>query len=216
MEHSVRWGRIIPMAVVFGAVLLVIGLKSFGSRQRNSQNSDSPVEVKHSEGIPKVGSLAPDFVLPTPPEGKMALSEQRGKVVFLNFWATWCPPCRAEMPSMEILYRKLKGKDFEMMAVSVDWKADKIRNLVEKLSLTFPILHDAEKKVARAYGIYGLPATFLIDKTGKVVFKATGARDWTDKRVVEQIEELIGRAEEGHRSLYPYPFENTIAMSIDH
>ena len=193
MEHSVRWGRIIPMAVVFGAVLLVIGLKSFGSRQRNSQNSDSPVEVKHSEGIPKVGSLAPDFVLPTPPEGKMALSEQRGKVVFLNFWATWCPPCRAEMPSMEVLYRKLKGKDFEMMAVSVDRSISVVQKFVEKHNLNFPVLHDKKMAVSRMYGVYGYPTTLLIDKTGKVAFKMIGARDWTDKRVVAQIETLMAK-----------------------
>ena len=123
----------------------------------------------------------------------MSLSKQRGKVVFLNFWATWCPPCRAEMPSMEVLYRKLKGKDFEMMAVSVDRSISVVQKFVEKHNLNFPVLHDKKMAVSRMYGVYGYPTTLLIDKTGKVAFKMIGARDWTDKRVVAQIETLMAK-----------------------
>ena len=114
---------------------------------------------------PKAGDVAPDFTLATLKGDSVRLSDYRGKVVFLNFWATWCPPCREEMPSMESLYRGLKGREFEMLAVSIDRKEEKaMRPFVTGFPLTFPVLLDPDKEIYGLYRLTGVPETFIIDK----------------------------------------------------
>jgi peroxiredoxin len=128
---------------------------------------------------PKVGEVAPDFLLSTLKTNSVKLSNYRGKVVFLNIWATWCPPCREEMPSMEALYQRLKGRDFEMLAVSIDHKGKEVVGpFVAKYGLTFPVLLDPDNKIYKLYGLTGVPETFIIDKGGVITFKIIGPQDW--------------------------------------
>src|SRR4030042_420699 len=121
------------------------------------------------------GLPAPDFVFPGL-DGKMvSLAEYKGKVVFLNIWATWCPPCREEMPSMESLYQRLKGRDFEMLAVSIDREGEKgVEPFAAKYGLTFPVLLDPDSKTKRLYGLTGIPESFMIDKNGVVIDRIMG------------------------------------------
>ena len=136
---------------------------------------------------------APDFTLEDMDAKKFSLKEYRGKVVLLNFWATWCPPCRREMPSLERLHQKLKGKDFVVLALNQMEDGDQVFTFTGDLGvdLTFPILFDQESNVSRAYGVLGLPTTYLIDKKGNVRFRAIGGREFDHPDVEKQILQLM-------------------------
>lgn len=141
-----------------------------------------------------VGSDAPGFAaasLDTPAKMK-SLSDYRGEVVVLNIWATWCIPCRTEMPSMEKLYRELGPKGLKMVAVSVDNAGEEttIRNFVKEYGLTFEILHDAAGSIQSIYRTTGVPETFVLDRDGVIRKKWIGADDWAsegNKRLLEQL-----------------------------
>lgn len=138
------------------------------------------------EGL-KAGSPAPGFSLPSK-NGVVALDQFRGKVVLINFWATWCPPCITEMPSLENLKKRMEGKAFQLLAVSVDEEGwGPIDRFVEKTPLTLSILLDVRGDVADLYGTSRLPESYLIDKKGVVVKKYVGPRDWTDPKIIAEI-----------------------------
>jgi peroxiredoxin len=145
-----------------------------------------------SRGIVKPGEAAPNFQL-RDMEGRMvALSDLRGKIVLINFWATWCGPCRVEMPAMEQLYRAYSRKDFEILAVSTDPQGVAVtRPFQQENHLTFPILHDAEYRVGLAYGARSLPMTFVVDREGVVRQQIFGARDWGAPEAHQLIKMLI-------------------------
>jgi peroxiredoxin len=141
---------------------------------------------------PGGGVAAQDFGLPDLRGEYVKLSGQRGKVVFLNMWATWCPPCREEMPSMEALYQKLKGRPFEMLAVSIDRDGGNVvRPFVAKYRLTFPVLLDPEGKTYRLYGLTGVPETFIIDKKGIVIHKIIGPQNWTNREWLDYFDRIL-------------------------
>jgi peroxiredoxin len=141
---------------------------------------------------PSRALAAADFTVPGLTGQSLRLSEFKGKVVLLNFWATWCPPCKEEMPSMERLYRRDKDKGFTILAVSIDGGGPApVAAFVKKLSLTFPIGLDPKLDVANQYAVRGLPATFLIDRRGSVAAVAIGPRDWDGKAAHAAIEALL-------------------------
>ena len=124
-------------------------------------------------------AAALDFTLPDLEGRPVRLREFRGKLVLLNFWATWCAPCLHEMPSMERLYQTFKQTDFVLLAVSVDRQgAQAAKPYVENLRLTFPVLVDHTNDIGRQYGARGLPSTYLIDPDGQLLGAVVGARDW--------------------------------------
>ncbi len=142
---------------------------------------------------PEEGHQAPDFTLKTL-DGKTArLSELRGKkVVLINFWATWCPPCRLEMPTMQKIYTEYKDKGFEVLAVNIEPDAkEEISEFMKELRLTFPVLLDPDMKVTRKYRLIGLPVSLLIDRQGIIRSKDIGYHDWTDKESRRQVESLL-------------------------
>lgn len=133
--------------------------------------------------IPKLQELkdrpsAPDFTLPDAGGRKVSLKDFRGKVVFLNFWATWCESCREEMPSMERLYREFKGKGLEIVAVNIKEKPQDALAFARELKLTYPVLLDPEGEVGLLYGAFGLPATYVIDRKGVALARMWGPADW--------------------------------------
>jgi len=136
---------------------------------------------------------APDFTLEDMDEIKHKLTDYRGKVVLLNFWATWCPPCRREMPSMERLYQKHKNNKFTVIAINQMETADHVFAFTGQLEVdpTFTMLFDTDSKVSQAYRVQGLPTTFLIDKKGRVRYRAIGGREFDHPDVEKQIKKLM-------------------------
>ena len=141
-----------------------------------------------------VGLPSPDFTFPGINGKMVSLSDYRGKVVLLNIWATWCPPCVDEMPSMEKLYQKLKEDDFEILAVSIDSLGVKVvAPFMKKYKLTFPALIDSAGTTRIAYRLNGVPESFIIDKDGILVKKIIGPLDWANPEILRFFQDLIQR-----------------------
>ena len=119
------------------------------------------------------------------------LSDFRGKVVFLNFWATWCAACVVEMPSMEKLHRRLKDKDFVMIAINVQESDAQVNAFYEKLKLSFTALLDANGEVATGFAVNALPTTFVLDKEGRIIGTAIGPREWDSRASIALFDYLI-------------------------
>jgi peroxiredoxin len=141
---------------------------------------------------PPRAAAAPDFTVPRLGSGFVALKELRGSAVFLNFWATWCPPCKTEMPSMERLYRRHKDRGLTIVAISIDAAgAEPVASFVRQLDLTFPIGLDPTLEVANRYTVRALPSSFLIDRSGNTVAIAVGPRDWDGTAAHTVVEMLV-------------------------
>ena len=125
----------------------------------------------------------------------VSLKDFRGKVIFLNFWASWCGPCRIEMPAMELLWQVFQDDDFVILAVDVKEERDTVSSFIEKNDYTFPALLDSRGKVANMYDVRAYPTSFLIDREGKVVGKAVGARKWASKDSFDLIKYLLDKKE---------------------
>ena len=136
---------------------------------------------------------APEFTLPDMDGEMQSLEDFRGRVVMLNFWATWCPPCRREMPSMQRLYEKYRERGLTVVAVNQFEDPDLVFEFTGRLSLepTFPILFDRESRVSEQYGVKGLPTTYLLDKAGRIQFRAIGGREFDHPEVEALIESLL-------------------------
>ena len=136
---------------------------------------------------------APNFKLEDIDEYEYDFSEYRGKVVLLNFWATWCPPCRREMPSMERIYKKYQDKDFTVLAINQMEDEDKVFAFTGALDtrLTFNILLDTKSSVSHDYDVRGLPTTYLIDKKGRIRYRAIGGREFDHPEVEKIIQSLM-------------------------
>lgn len=144
-------------------------------------------------GIVKIGDEAPNFLLKDLEGFQVSLDQYRGKVVLLNFWATWCGPCRIEMPAMEQLYRSFGRRDFEILAVSTDAQGMAVtKPFQQEIGFTFPILHDADFRIGLRYGARTLPMTFLIDRQGVIRNRIFGARDWNTPEGRRLIQSLMG------------------------
>jgi cytochrome c biogenesis protein CcmG, thiol:disulfide interchange protein DsbE len=151
-----------------------------------------------------VGKPAPEFSLPDLNDKTVRLSDYRGKVVFLNFWATWCKPCREEMPSMEVLYKNFEGDGFVVLAVSIDRVTTKkdIPPFVKSMNLTFPILVDSWGQTDKRYKLMGVPETYIIDQQGILREKVIGPRDWT---VLDNLKNITAMLKNGSKSAQPPP-----------
>jgi peroxiredoxin len=138
-----------------------------------------------------INSKAPDFTLKDMNGKNVTLSSFRGKVVLLNFWATWCPPCKAEMPDLNRLYRDTKRRGLEIIAISTDKSIDHVKDFLSKNKLDFIILFDENRAAAKQYKVFSMPTTFLIDRNGMVVEKFYGEYEWTEPEVKGKIEKLL-------------------------
>ena len=178
-----KWKYILILLLLIG----VIGLFTFYFFYRETKRLDP----RFSYGSKK-GEEAKDFELSTLQGNTVKLSDYRGKVVFLNIWATWCPPCREEMPFMEALYRRLKDRDFEILAVSIDRKGKEVVGpFVEKYGLTFPILLDPENTVYKLYGLTGVPETFIVYRNGVIQFKIIGPQNWVKQEWLDTFDQIL-------------------------
>ncbi|MGH8059833.1 MAG: TlpA disulfide reductase family protein [Candidatus Entotheonellia bacterium] len=142
--------------------------------------------------------VAPDFALPDLAGNLQHLSDFRGTVVLLNFWATWCPPCRAEMPSMETLYQAYKHQGFVILAVSSDVQgAAVVQAFMEGYHLSFPALLDTAGRVNGLYGVRSIPTSYLLDRRGRVVSREIGARNWAKAEARALVASLLNEPEHG-------------------
>ena len=147
--------------------------------------------LKSTEPI-QPGLEIPNFTFPDINGREVSLSDHRGKVVLVNVWATWCPPCRQEMPSMQSLYEKFKGENFEILAVSIDSEGrEAVAPFMLKMNLTFPALLDPGETIRSLYGITGVPESFIIDKQGILVEKIIGPINWATPEVFFFFKDLI-------------------------
>lgn len=134
---------------------------------------------------------APDFTLRDLGGNTVRLQDLRGKVVFLNFWATWCPPCRLEMPTMEQLHREFADQGLVILAVNFRESQDDVRSFVKQHGLTFTTLLDEEEKAFGLYRAWSLPTTYLINKNGEIVGKVIGYRDWHSEQAKAFFRQLL-------------------------
>jgi peroxiredoxin len=169
------------------------GLASQGTSA--SQGSTSAAAEDPHEALrlirPKKATPAKPFTVQTPTGGTLRLSDLRGKIVMVNFWATWCPPCLEEMPAMQRLYDRFKADGFVVVALSVDTQRGEVTAFVKEHTLTFPVGLDPKMQVAEAYSVRALPSTFFIDSQGRTVAMALGPREWDGPHAQALIRNLL-------------------------
>ncbi len=165
------------------ALLLLVGLAATAQ--------DPPEALR----LTRLGGGEPvAFSVGTPDGGTLRLADLKGKVVFLNFWATWCEPCLEEMPAMERLAAAYRDRGLVVVALSADREgASVVRPFLKRHGLTFPVGLDPDQAVARSYRVWALPSTFILDRTGARLFLAQGARDWAGPPALAFFDALLKR-----------------------
>jgi peroxiredoxin len=162
------------------SIVLLTGLTGVHATEKLAQTL-TPVEGK---------PVAPEFSL-RDIEGKMhKLSDYRGKPIILNFWATWCPPCREEMPAMQRAWTKLQHEDIALLAIDVGEDEDTIFTFTADYSVEFPLLMDVDSSIIQQWPVLGLPTTFVIDPQGRIVYRAAGGREWDDPVLLDKVRAL--------------------------
>ncbi len=137
------------------------------------------------------GQSAPDFALKSASGENLRLSEHRGDVVMVNFWATWCGPCRQEMPLLEELHSRYERVGFSLLGVNIDDNSSKAMNMARELGVTFPVLFDSRKEVSKLYQVDAMPVTVLIDREGTVRYVHQGYKPGYEDKYLDQIRSLL-------------------------
>lgn len=174
-----RYFRLLKLSVLHIIIALLGAVALFAAQP-------SPWEI---EGL--IGKKAPDFTLKDINNKPFNLSSLRGKVVILNFWATWCPPCRAEMPSLNNLYREFRNKGLEVVAISTDRYSSIIKDYISKNPIDFTVLIDTDNKVSRQFKVFSIPTTFLIDRNGIIIERYLGEENWASPEIKKKIKEAL-------------------------
>lgn len=200
------------LAAIMMLVLIPMGVKAGGSSEP-VPSADPPLdepqpapdrmsrderramqrELLRSIGIRVIEEdvYAVDFRAETLDGGTMNLDDHMGSFVFLNFWATWCPPCREEMPAMETMQEELSDLPFQILAVSVQEDRSTVQRFIDEYGYSYPILLDPAGRTASHYGVRGLPTTYFIDRDGMVLGLLIGIRDWADESILATLREAI-------------------------
>ncbi|TVS14686.1 MAG: TlpA family protein disulfide reductase [Gammaproteobacteria bacterium] len=147
--------------------------------------------VAAQAGGPKVGSPAPDFTLESRSGGTVALSDLKGEVVLLNFWATWCPPCRQEMPLLDQIYGRYEALGFTLLGVNVEQDSNLADRFLADVPVSFPILLDPQEQVSKLYQVPAMPTTVIIDRQGIVRYIHYGFRPGDEQKVQDEVRRLI-------------------------
>ena len=194
MGRDARMLSAVAVAVLLAALALVVFMQlPEGGGGQKAEGSVSITTPTAKTGSVAAGKVATDFKLRDLGGHEVSLSSMRGKVVFLNLWATWCEPCRREMPSIETLYEKFgKDKSFVILAVSEDSDGSKaVAPYVKQSGYKFEILLDPRNDVGEAYNVSGIPETFVIDRDGRIVAHHLGPYDWSNPDIRDALQELI-------------------------
>jgi len=137
------------------------------------------------------GAIGPEFQLHSASNTDLSLSELKGQVVLINFWASWCGPCRQEMPVLDQLYKKYRPAGFTLLGVNVEPKSADAVGFLKSTPVSFPILFDTDSKVSRLYEVSGMPSTVILDRTGKVRYVHHGYRPGEEGEYLDQIRSLV-------------------------
>lgn len=156
----------------------------------------SQSKIDYKKAVPilqpmKDTAPTPEINLSTPDDKKISLKDFRGKLVLLNFWASWCVPCREEMPAMEKLYREYKDKNFVILAVAVKDRRQDAIDFLKELNITYPVVLDPDAQVGQIYGAWGLPATYIIGPKGEGLARGWGPADWNGAPARRLIQDLL-------------------------
>jgi peroxiredoxin len=152
---------------------------------------------------------APQFSIPSLDGHELALKDYQGKYLLVNFWATWCGPCKVEMPSLESLYRKFNKRNFAMIAVSNDiFGAQVVEPYIQAQNFTFPVGLDPKLKASNQFGVISLPTTFLIDPQGKIIGVLNGAENWVDPKTLLYFDQLLATPEKAAEAPQSSPCKN--------
>ena len=180
------------LVVVAVVVVVLFVLPASAARSRlSSATALAPLIEKAGLQPVRPGTAMIDFKLSTPAGTQVKLSSYAGKVVLLNFWATWCPPCRNEIPSIEALYSKFKDKGFVVLGVDLQEDAQSVSIFTKRYGITYPVVLDQTGQVGNEYGARGIPLSFLIDKRGRITSGAIGGHDWAGPQTEALVEALL-------------------------
>ena len=174
---------LLGLLIIVALTLLILRV------QRPSPENPQP---KTNQFKSQEGYMAPRFSLRNLKGNMEGLDDHLGKVIVVNFWATWCVPCVKEMPSFENLYRRYRSQGFTLLAVNLD-KGDstKVQEFVDKHKLSFPILLDTKGVAEKLYPSFSIPFTYVIDKQARVVARVDGAKNWESSETFEALEHLL-------------------------
>lgn len=174
------------MLILLAITVPLLGLLAYGFTR-------DPREIP----TPLIGKPATPFTLVLFDGRRLGLEELSGKVVFLNFWASWCPPCRAEARTLEAAWQKYKNQDVVFLGIDIQDTEEDARGFLREFGITYPNGRDASGKIAIDYGVWGLPETFIIDRTGHIAYKHVGALGWQTMttKLGEALQGIISTAE---------------------
>jgi cytochrome c biogenesis protein CcmG/thiol:disulfide interchange protein DsbE len=183
-DRKITWRGLMALILVLGIVWIAL---SRVPGEAALARTDRPP-------APQAGFAAPDFSLETREGGTISLSDLRGQAVLVNFWATWCPPCRAEMPAIQRVYEDYRDQGFTVLAVDVGEGDAQVAAFVDEQGLTFPILLDRDGGVSKRYQVRAMPSTFFIDRSG-VVREVTLGGPMTEAFIQSQVTELLAEGD---------------------
>ena len=172
------------------SLILILPFTFFFTAEGGEDDLFSKIGINLIKGDKK----APDFFLKDLNGKKVGIKQFNGKIIFLNFWATWCNPCKEEMSGLEVLHQKFKEKNFVLLTISVDYGGLKsVQEFMNKHHYTFPVLTDSKFEVLDLFKVKGIPTTFIIDKKGRMIGRAIGPRDWKSPEVFSLINLLLAK-----------------------
>lgn len=179
------------------AAIIIVGLAVYGFKAGFSQKEQSSVPINAGSSqtlkleIPKTVTRAPEFELSDAAGKRQGLKGLAGKVVFLNFWATWCPPCIEEMPAMEKLHRELQDEGLVVLAVNFQESPERVKQFLSEHNLTFTALLDRDGKVAEQFQAWALPVSVIVNKRGEIAAKGVGIKDWYSEEARQLFQRLL-------------------------
>ena len=174
-------------------VFIIACAMTVGVFGQNRKTSNAVIKAFEGTGIQVVseGIVPIDFTLPLLDGTKINLSQYKGKVVFLNFWAIWCGPCRSEMPSMEAVYQRLKNRGFEILAVNLGDSKGKVSEFMQEHKLNFPAVLDEKSITGSRYNVRAIPTTYIIDRRGLIIARLVGSINWNTPKIIAAIEAVV-------------------------
>jgi peroxiredoxin len=195
-----RMGKMALPAVLF-LFLVTVSVVDTGRTAGEGEPLNAAEAVERAEAsdyletlgiVPPIQEIeAIDFSVQSLGGQSERLSDHQGKVIFLNFWATWCGPCRAEVGEIDALHRTLKDEDFMVMALSIQEDKKKVSRFMQSNKVDFPVYLDSDGAVATQYGVTGIPTTYIIGPDGKIVGRAIGPREWGSRESIELMRSLM-------------------------